>query len=418
MIVNSYNGTFPNYQHQHRYSKYYDQDVYIVLPTLNPFYIFDEHVKLKQVAEYIPKDILSKVYKKEIILGFETTTESIYRHIDILYDNLIIGQDIPESQILIISSSKDVYDKIIIKAKETKKEPCLFEVYMHFEDVTNNIIKQDLPKNYRSPLNNSPKEIKYINLNGGWRHHRVALLTLLKSYDLLGKGYNSFFKPMNYYNKSLDSSLGKHETLNAVRVPTKIAGELWFNYSQDDSIDDVWNLWIGECKKYFNADICDQLDKGYDVYKQIPLTVDQQPTTKHMFDYYLPQGFFTKLAHHYHKALFSVVTDTFFFNSNPRFITEKTLKPIAFKHPFILVAPPNSLQELLDIGYKTFHPYIDESYDKETDDSKRMLMIVKEIDRLCNLEGKQLLEFKEHLLKIVDHNYNILYDKTNFVYHV
>lgn len=417
MLINRYNQPIPNYQTQHDNSSFIDRNVFMVLPDLNPFYVFENNVEIKNIEEYVPFDIVDKVYKKEIILAFETSTESIYRHIDILYDRLVVEQNVPESQILVISSSYDVFEKILEKAKSTNKQPCLFENYMHFEDVTNNMLVNDLPINYKSPLEKESHPKRYINLNGGWRHHRLTLFTLLSAAGLLDKGYNSFFKPTNYYDKNLDETMMKHDNLNAVSVPTKIAGRLWFNYSKDDSIDDLWKIWMDECKLKFNDTyIRNMLDKGSDVYKQIPMHVDKNPTSLFLFDYYLPRGSLMRLANYYHKALFSVVTDTFFFNTEPRFITEKTMKPVAFKHPFILVAPPNSLDELKKIGYKTFHPYIDESYDREYDDNKRMLMILNEIKRLSDIQDSDLDDFKTNLLPIVNHNFDLLYNRTKFIY--
>ena len=56
------------------------------------------------------------------------------------------------------------------------------------------------------------------------------------------------------------------------------------------------------------------------------------------------------------------------------------------------------------IGYKTFHPYIDESYDKEFDIRKRYAMILKEIDRLCSMSFKELDELLLELRPILIHN--------------
>ena len=56
------------------------------------------------------------------------------------------------------------------------------------------------------------------------------------------------------------------------------------------------------------------------------------------------------------------------------------------------------------VGYKTFHPYIDESYDKEPDIRKRYAMILKEIDRLCSMSFNELDELLLALRPILIHN--------------
>lgn len=46
------------------------------------------------------------------------------------------------------------------------------------------------------------------------------------------------------------------------------------------------------------------------------------------------------------------------------FVTEKTFKPIAFKHPFVVAGPPGTLAFLHKLGFETFENLWDESYDR------------------------------------------------------
>ena len=94
-------------------------------------------------------------------------------------------------------------------------------------------------------------------------------------------------------------------------------------------------------------------------------------------------------------------------------MTEKIFKAITCEHPFVLVTHPKTLPLLHELGYKTFSPYIDESYDNEKDDYKRLLMIVEEVKRLSNLDSNQLNEFLIGLKEIVEYNYNLLINKDN-----
>ena len=76
------------------------------------------------------------------------------------------------------------------------------------------------------------------------------------------------------------------------------------------------------------------------------------------------------------------------------FFSEKVFKPIAFKHPFILIAPPGSLSALKSLGYKTFSGLINESYDQERDDDvKRLIAILEETKRLDLLKGQELTDW-------------------------
>lgn len=129
----------------------------------------------------------------------------------------------------------------------------------------------------------------------------------------------------------------------------------------------------------------------------------------------------------YHQeSYFSVVTETIFYDGNSHvpltllsyeealFISEKTYKAIAFKHPFIVMCRPNTLSYLVDSGYKTFHPYIDESYDIESNDDKRFTMIVNEIKRLCSMTNDQWIGWQKNIKNIVEYNYTVLVTKKKF----
>jgi hypothetical protein len=85
------------------------------------------------------------------------------------------------------------------------------------------------------------------------------------------------------------------------------------------------------------------------------------------------------------------------------------------KHPFVVATAPNSLQYLKQLGYKTFDGIIDESYDLEVDDGKRMIKIIKEAERLCNLESTSLENFLIQAKEICEYNYTVLKNKTEFI---
>lgn len=90
------------------------------------------------------------------------------------------------------------------------------------------------------------------------------------------------------------------------------------------------------------------------------------------------------------------------------FLTEKTYKPIIAKHPFIIVSMPNSLKVLNVMGFKTFHPFIDETYDSIEDDESRLLLIMDEVQRLCNNTDEEWLEFQQNIKHIVEHNFRVM----------
>lgn len=93
-------------------------------------------------------------------------------------------------------------------------------------------------------------------------------------------------------------------------------------------------------------------------------------------------------------SLFSIVNETLFYDENYQHtfhkpmgtgsmcISEKTYRCFALQHPFILLARPGTLAELRRQGFKTFSPWIDESYDLIENDEERFNAVFKEICRL------------------------------------
>ena len=138
--------------------------------------------------------------------------------------------------------------------------------------------------------------------------------------------------------------------------------------------------------------------------------------------------------HLYKNSLFSLVNETLFHHNvdyvselNPigglndipgrmhcypsTFHTEKTWKTIRAKHPFIITSVPYILQGLRELGYKTFHPYIDESYDTIEDDETRVMAIMDEVERLCNMSDDETREWLANVQPICDFNYKLLRTK-------
>ncbi len=99
-------------------------------------------------------------------------------------------------------------------------------------------------------------------------------------------------------------------------------------------------------------------------------------------------------------------TGQFKFNRDfgPSSITEKAYKAIACTRPFIVFATPYFLEDLASLGYKTFSPYINEAYDLETDNHKRLNMIVEEVNRICNLPENEYNELVKNCRDIAKFN--------------
>ena len=132
----------------------------------------------------------------------------------------------------------------------------------------------------------------------------------------------------------------------------------------------------------------------------------------------------TKDATLFEESQFSLVTETYFFklrqyntvDEQTTFFTEKIFKPILMKHPFIIASRPHALAWLRKMKYKTFHPFIDESYDAIENDEERILAIIKEVERLNEFTPEQWEEWQKQVKSIVEYNHAIIHSKEKHEY--
>lgn len=90
----------------------------------------------------------------------------------------------------------------------------------------------------------------------------------------------------------------------------------------------------------------------------------------------------------YKDTYFAVITES---TVDYDFITEKTYKILAAGMPFIILGHKGLYARLHDMGFKTFHPLIDESFDQESDLENKCIQIVDQIEKLCQTELDQFL---------------------------
>ena len=91
----------------------------------------------------------------------------------------------------------------------------------------------------------------------------------------------------------------------------------------------------------------------------------------------------------------------------PTFATEKLWKAINCKKPFIAVSTPFWLEGLRNMGYKTFSPFIDETYDTLTNNEDRRKAIVEEVERICTLPDDEYQKLLVDIQPIIDHNFKL-----------
>lgn len=212
---------------------------------------------------------------------------------------------------------------------------------------------------------------RYMCLNRRPHPHRILLITLLERYGIIEKGA---------------VSMPKH--FGEVEV-------LW--KSEDFDIPYQWTT----LKNGLNGMI-DSLDNDFDnMYNKLPLIAD---TDNFAFNYALNIN-----EEYYVQFPLNIISETLFFTEST-FTSEKVWKPMLLGQLFLVMAGPYYLEGLRDLGFKTFSPYIDETYDTILDPVDRAIELVKSLKNLLSLNEQEFLNLLEHCQDAIQHNRALLTD--------
>jgi hypothetical protein len=193
----------------------------------------------------------------------------------------------------------------------------------------------------------------------------------------------------NAAQKRFCALFGRHDLFRL-----KLTKHLYENHKEQSLLS--YNSNIANWNYRFSADFFIEDQKWYQTH--CPL----------LLDFEKPQGWvpfqesLTNIHKHYETYFLEIVSETD--PHSNRFFTEKTLKNFYLGKPFILLAGPKSLEYLKLKGFRTFSPFIDESYDNISCPNKRLECILNEIDRIANLGQSQLNDIVLSLQDVFSHN--------------
>lgn len=143
--------------------------------------------------------------------------------------------------------------------------------------------------------------------------------------------------------------------------------------------------------------------------KLSPLAMDIGIDRKYNIDEYVHINMDTNPAKHYKECLVAIVNETRFAEMTP-LLTEKIMNAMLNCRPFIMVGPPGNLAYMKRWGFATFSDIIDESYDNETNHTKRLDMIFTEIDKIAKLSKTEMENFYAEAVPNCVHNYYHILD--------
>lgn len=363
---------FFNLQLPHLVEEVRNETNFVAVHCFPPFYIHQPEVLQTELLNYIKSNIQNNDTKIYFDNGYEGHVTSCLVGIHEVINKLSLN---PKNCYFITAGldSTKIYNEYCLENNINEKINLImlntWERHIRYNSPMEVLSKHEFIV--------EPKQKNFLCFNRIFRLQRLALLGLLYNKNLVNNSFYSYFPNVTYGGKV-------EPNLNLLRP-------------------------------ILSNQTFDIINEEYNKHKhELPLLLnnpDASPTN-YIIDSDLD---------YYKNSYFSLVTETFFFKIiNPGFdefsifFSEKIFKPIICKHPFILLCRPHSLKYLHKMGYKTFAPYIDESYDDIENDEQRLLAVVNEVERLCNQTQNEWLDWLTAVQNIVNHNYNAILNKGIF----
>jgi hypothetical protein len=264
----------------------------------------------------------------------------------------------------ILSSNKKM-EKICEEIFGTTENYEYFNIHLHLRYYDNICVQE-----HDYVVNPQLRQKKFFCVNRQERYHRILTVDHLIKNDIAKHTY-------------LSCMLGEYASL--------------IHGSEKQWVDNDKSL-----RKFLDPDL-DTLvltDEQKQRLQCLPLQLDVGENQHHAIKVNMPD-----LSPYFHQSYFSIITEGDFARGEQRqMFTEKVLKCFLHAHPFILIGLPHTLELLQELGFITFGSIIDESYDKEEDDEKRLQMCLAEIDKLNKLNYNEMRNLYNELQPILDHN--------------
>jgi len=244
---------------------------------------------------------------------------------------------------------------------------------------------------YTPSYNIKEKEKIFLCYNRINRAHRTALLGLLLDKNLVEHSFYSYY--LHAYNDSDDIGSAMRRLKLVFEELEDTMSENTLHVIRNNIIPNIdkFPLVLSLRDRDDNANVVRMEDFKYSDNSYFSLVTES---------FYIPYKYGDDDADKEHAAMF---------------FSEKIFKPITYKHPFILVTRPYALRYLRNMGYRTFSPIINEEYDEIENDEQRLLAIVDEVERLSKFSTSDWLEWQMQAKEIVEHNYNTLMNKKQFI---
>jgi hypothetical protein len=321
--------------------------------------------RVKSLFEYLNPKYLSDLRNKKALLLLDQSFEGYQsRWLWDFFHTHCKKYKVPPSSIVYVTGNMiadEIYDKWCIENKIKEKLKVI--PYAHFElDVGMTCYHFDregkLP-DFDTHLEYKKKNKKNIKsfscLNKRIRPHRVWFYRYMFDNDILKDGLVS----MNHFPKH--------------QYPFE--GE----YMSDEVVDKI--------------------------YEPLPLLIYEKPNNEFDDNYYI-RRLNEQICL---DSWVSVVSEAHCGDSDETmFLSEKLYKPIACRHPWMVMGNKDSLAMMKKMGYKTFSEFLDEDYDS-LPTHERMKAIIESVKKTISVKNK--MEWFKSMREVVEHNHSNLINK-------
>ena len=334
----------------------------------------------RSVIGNIPTNTLAELQNPNnnfyLLIAF-TNEGTIGKHLFEYLYNICYDYNIPNKKLIFSIACPDIethHQKYVISEK-IPKEHQIKTLFWHWSlrqkaDEANlilydeTLINQDKFKTKPSIVSNTDlntsiiRNNKFMIFNRRLRDHRIVLISLLG---------NKFIEN-NLVSYDMDMN---HNDTSSEFFKSRLNGTLI-----DLAVENLKEIYEKNKKSIIDFDdINSVLGFGYEVHKP------------------------------YLDSYIHICTETNFYEPGIYF-SEKTWKPILNLQPFINVNYQGALKHLKEMGFETFHPFINEEYDNILDPKKRIEFIYNEITRINNLPINEIHDWYHGIQDILVYNQN------------
>jgi len=334
---------------------------------LRPVHYQKNHINHEHI-----KKVLIKNYKKFLINIFATHEPNFYHKKYLVENTNELRGDYQISHCQIKDHNKNIYKIILIS------------------DFNHNNLQNYIHNNYKNV------SIVYFFFQGylavqWYRQYKLFKPFTNKNFEFKYNCMSRIIDTMRVYRLYLTSILSEYNLLKYGQISCSYECPYTKN-TIHEILSDNYCFLNRDQQEHVKTHLINKLPLRFDKYEY-----KQIPNTSYEID-------LIEMS----KSFLHVVNETVFYESFNH-LTEKIFKPIVCMRPFILTSTPGSLKYLRRYGFKTFNKWIDESYDQEHDQHKRLNMIASEIRKICLLNKKEISNMYTEMLPVLKHNYDLFF---------